>query len=246
MRNLKVNFDKMFGLRGVSLVLVGGLLVGGLTGCSKKIDCNINGDHAHLYTNEEGMERYVAKEYEGYEGFTRQDEYVPLTEDEVALYKFLDKKDLVSLNDNLEFLLAQQEQNHDYIEYRYSYRKKVTRMVGKVPMKKIVTRYSWTADPNHPDLTGETRVCHYVYQGFNVYKDDRGRYVAIPSEEVDDTNQLIGKYAYVKVCYCKIVDLNTGLVVNYEDGQEESYDAVKQSAVTNEIQGKPKVLAKTY
>lgn len=245
MRNFHLNIDKMFRLRGVSLVLVATVLATGLAGCGKKADCNVEGSHAHLYTNEDGMERYVAKEYESYEGFERHDESIPLTEEEATLYKFLDKKDLVSLDDNLEFLLAQQEQNKDYVEYRYSYRKRVTRLVGKTPMRMTVTRYSWTSNPNHPDLTGETRNCHYVYQGFNVYKDDRGKYVVIPSEEVDDINKLVGEYAYVKVGYYKVINLDNHLEVDYEDGQEESYDAVEQS-YSADNEDKAKVLAKTY
>jgi len=247
LKNLKINLDKMIGLRGVSLAIVGSLLIGGLSGCAKKADCSVEGNHAHLYTSDEGYSTYYNKEYLTYDGYERQEEYIPLTEEEVDLYKFLDKKDLISLSDNLEVILAQQEQNQDYVEYRYSYKKRVTRMGGKVPVRRTVTRYSWTSDPNHSDLTGETRVCHYVYQACNVYKDEHGKYVVIPSEYVDDINDLVGEYTYVRKIYYKVINLENNLEVDYEDGQEESYDAVKQSNVadTVEYENGPK-LVKTY
>lgn len=46
----------------LSLSCVGLVLVGSLTGCGKKADCNGNGSHAHLYKNEKGYVRYIDKE----------------------------------------------------------------------------------------------------------------------------------------------------------------------------------------
>lgn len=251
MRKIDINFKKLIELRGVPLTLAATILVTGLSGCSKKAECDVDNEHAHLYINEGGYIAWYDKEYLEYDGYTRQDEYIPLDEDNSELIKFLDKKDLISLDDNLDVILSETEKNHDFVEYRYSYREKITRWVGKVPMKRWVTRYSWTRDANHDDLTGEVRTCHYVYQGCNVYKDDSNKYVVIPSDEVDDIKDLIGNYKYVRKNYYKVVSLNDGKEIDYEDGPNKSkehsdmYEATEQNIISDEFEGGPR-LVKTY
>lgn len=249
MKNLNMNLKKMMELRGIPLALAATVLVTGLTGCSEKVDCDVEGDHAHLYTSEEGYSAWYNKEYLEYDGYSRHDEYITLTKEDKELNKFLDKKDLIRLDDNLDVILSETENNNDYVEYRYSYKKWVTRLVGKVPMRRKVTRYAWTTDPNHAGLTGESRVCHYVYQGCNVYKDEYGKYVVVPSEEVDDIEDLVGRYEYVRKTYSKVVNLEDKKEVDYEDGPDENeiYDEVtKQSYTTSsEYESGPK-LVKTY
>ena len=83
--SLNVNVKKFLSLSGVVLVLVGSL-----SGCGKKADCNVNGSHAHLYKNEKGYVRYIDKEYLTYEGYARNEEYKDIEGSE-ELYKFLDK-----------------------------------------------------------------------------------------------------------------------------------------------------------
>jgi len=122
--------------------------------------------------------------------------------------------------------------NKDYIEYRYSYRKTIRRKVGKVWTHRRVTRYSWTSDPNHSNLTGETRLCHYVYQACNVYIDEHGKYVVIPSEEVDDIRDLVGEYTYVRKVYYKIINLENNLELDYEDGPDCDEELKNEEAVT--------------
>lgn len=242
MKNFNLNLKKMVKLRGVPLALAATVLATSLTGCGKKAECDVEGDHAHLYTNEEGYEAYYNKEYLTYDGYERQEEYIPLTEEEVSLYKFLDKKDLISLDDNLDTILAQQEQNQDYVEYRYSYRKTIRRKVGKVWTHRVVTRYSWTSDPNHENLTGETRLCHYLYQACNVYKDEYGKYVVIPSEEVDDISELVGNYTYVKKVFYKVVNIENNLELDYEDGQDPKDEVSKSDTLEQGYTAKSNVV----
>ena len=245
MRNLKINLGEFIGRRGVALVLAGTMLAG-LTGCGKKAECEVEGDHAHLYTSEEGYSAWYDKEYLVYDGYNRQDEYVPLTKEEKELNKFLDKKDLIRLDENLDTILSDTENNHDYVEYRYRYKKWVTRMMGKIPRRVRVTRYAWTTDPNHAGLTGESRVCHYVYQGCNVYKDEYGKYVVVPSDEVDDIGELVGSYEYVRKTYSKVVNLEDKKEVDYEDGPDENelYDDVAEQSYTtsSEHESGPKLV----
>ena len=244
------NYKKMLQLRGIPLVLAGTVLFTGLTGCSKRAECEVDGDHAHLYTSEEGYRAWYNEEYLEYGGYNRNDEYISLDDEEVKLNKFLAKKDLIRLDENLDTILSKTEDNQDYVEYRYSYKKRVLRPIGKSLMYMTVTRYSWTSDPNHSGLTGETRNCHYVYQGCNVYKDEHGDYVVIPSEEVDDVKDLIGKYEYVRKEYSKVIDLESGEEVNYEDGPEDENELEEENNATNQsyeskIEVGPK-LVKTY
>lgn len=118
--SLKLNLKKFLSLRGVALALVFTTTATCLAGCGKKAECNIDGSHAHLYTNEEGYIRYIDKEYLRYEGYDRSDEYVSIEGSE-DLYRFLDKKNLMKIEDNLDLILAAQEENVDYVEYRYKY-----------------------------------------------------------------------------------------------------------------------------
>lgn len=200
----------------------------GTTGCGKKADCNIEDPHAHLYTNEEGYTRYINKEYIKYEGYIRSDDYINI-EGQEELYKFLDKKNILKIEDNLDVILSKQEQNQDYIEYRYSYTYyqpishsyTVNKSTYIYYTYKPMTRYSWTSDPNHRNLTGEQRLCHYVYTAYKIDKNEKGKYVLIPSNEVDNIKEVMDEYPYIKEKYYKIVNPKNGYDLDYEDGQEE-------------------------
>lgn len=219
---VKVNVKKFLSLSGVVLVLVGSL-----TACGKKAECNITGNHAHLFKNEKGYIRYIDKEYLTYEGYTRYEDYQNIDGQE-ELYKFLDKKDLMRIDDNLDLLLAIQDTNKNYTEYRYKYTYMQpiphTMRVGKVTTTYFTyiphTRYSWTSDPNHSRLTGETRLCHHVYVAYKIEKDEKGKYVLIPSPQVDDITTVMEEYPYISNKYCKIVTMD-GLEADYEDGKQE-------------------------
>lgn len=225
--NFKFNLEKLVNMRGLALVLVAATCTTSLAGCGKKADCNIDGSHAHLYTNEQGYIRYIDKEYLTYEGYNRNDEYISI-EGEENLYKFLDKKDLMRIDDNLEVIQHIQESNEDYTEYRYKYTYLQpiphTMRVGKTTTTYFTyvsrTRYSWTSDPNHSKLTGETRLCHYTYVAYKVEKDEKGKYVLIPSENVDDLTTIMNEYPYINKNYVKVVT-EDGLEADYEDGKQE-------------------------
>ena len=258
---VKVNVKKFLSLSGVVLVLVGSL-----TACGKKADCNVTGNHVHLYKNEKGYVRYIDKEYLSYEGYSRYEEYKYI-EGQEDLYKFLDKKDLMRIDDNIDLLLAVQNTNKDYTEYRYkyTYMQPIPHVISNGKTTSVFytyiaqTRYSWTSDPNHSRLTGETRLCHHVYVAYKIEKDEKGKYVLIPSPQVDDITTVMDEYPYINKKYCKIVTLD-GKEVDYEDGKQEDmsdedkgraeeYDAtqeeptVEQQSYTEE---KGKSLVKRY
>ena len=223
--NLKFNKDLINRLKSFSLALV---LVTpfSLTGC-KKAECDVRESHAHVYVNDEGYVRYINKERLKYEGYTRNDSYIYIDGQE-DFYKFLDKKNLMRIDENLEIINQTQEKQVDFIEYRYKYTYMQpiphTRKVGNTTTTYYTysarTRYSWTSNPNHSRLTGETRLCHYVYIAYKVEKNDKGKYVLIPSDYVEDLNDIKDKYQYVKETYYKIVT-SDGKEVDYEDGKQE-------------------------
>lgn len=213
-----------------------------LSGCGKKAECDIQGDHAHLYTNETGYVRYIDKEYLSYEGYERSDEYVPISADEVDLYKFEDKRNLLKIEENAEVIEMVQNQNQDYIEYRYAYTylMPIPHYVSTGKTRTVfftyipTTHYSWTIDANHSRLTGEQRRCHHVYQACNVVKDEKGKYVIVPSEYVDNLFDLNGEYTYIMEKFCKVVDAEYGYDLDYEDGVEDDPDLVQEEEVTEE------------
>ncbi|MBP3634841.1 MAG: hypothetical protein J6J17_00060 [Bacilli bacterium] len=213
-------------------------LVTSLTGCGKKADCEIKEDHAHLYTNDEGYCRYIMdKEYLKYEGYERNDDYILITEDEKSLYKFFDKNNLLLIEDNIDTILQNQAENKDYIEYRYSYiyNQPIPNymLIGKETYLYYTyittTMYSWTRDANHANLTGEQRKCHYVYTAYKIEKDENGKFVLIPSEPVDDIRKVMEEYPYIKEKYYKIVDLENGYDLDYEEGPEEELEKIEDN-----------------
>lgn len=203
------------------------LTLAGATGCGKKADCDIEEAHVHLYTNEEGYTRYINKEYIKYDGYTRSDDYIEIGGKE-DLYKFLDKNNLLRIEDNLDIILDKQKENTDYIEYRYSYTyyNPISHYtyIGDTFILYYtyipIPSYSWTSNKSHINLTGEQRLCHYVYTAYKIGKDDKGNYVLIPSEQVDDITEIMDEYPYIKEKYYKTVDSN-GYDLDYEDGPEE-------------------------
>lgn len=233
---IKINYDKLKTLKGVALALV---LVSplALTGCGKKAECDVEERHAHMYRSNLGYVRYVEDEHLKHEDYDRYDQYINI-EGQEELYKFLDKKDLMRIDDNLELIKGVQDNNVDYTEYRYKYTFMQpiphTMRVGKVTTTYFTyiphTRYSWTSNPNHSRLTGETRTCHYVYYAYKVEKNEKGKYEIIPSPYTDDLTTIMDEYPYIGKNYYTIVT-SDGKAADYEDGkQEDMSDVEKQRA----------------
>ena len=71
-----------------------------LSGCAKKMDCDIETEHAHKYVSEEGYFMYKDSEYETKDDMTWTDETIALNSE----IETLDKFDLLKIDDNLEAL----------------------------------------------------------------------------------------------------------------------------------------------
>lgn len=216
-----------------------------MSGCAKKVDCDVKVPHQHRYVNSEGFERYISSEYEEKSGYKRTDDYISYTLDNKKIVGFIEKNGLMRLNDNIELINLLAKNQNDYMEYRYSY----TYMqpiphytkIGKVTTVTYtyvpVTRYSWTSDPNHGRLTGETRICHYKYYGYKIVVNEKGKYELIKSELVDDINTIINEYPYIKAKYYIVVNYDNNQVIDYEDGVEEEYsqEELEETGPTREL-----------
>lgn len=184
----------------------------GLTGCAKKSDCDLKELHLHRY-EKDGIIRYLSREELEYQGYEWTDDILYMNYGEETLWNFEQKEGLIKIADNEEYLQEQQSNNHDYIEYRYSYDYLLpishTMTVGDttttyftyIPM----TDYSWTTNPEHSQLTGETRLCHHVYTAYKIVKNEEGNYIAIESPQVDDILSIKDEYPYFKENYTTII-----------------------------------------
>jgi len=230
MRNLKLNLRKFLALAGATIVLISS------AGCSKKADCDVPNRHAHRYVNEEGYTRYYDSERISYRGYERQEDYVELTKSDEHFLEFLNKSNLLRIDDNVDVIRNAQEENQDYLEYRYAYTylqpipivhsngKSTTITYIFVPQ----THYSWTRDENHSRLTGETRLCHYVYTSYRIDIDEKGKYVLVPNPEQQDIISTSTEYPYICEDYYKIINLADGNEVDYEDMENDDIEHIEE------------------
>ena len=71
------------------------------SGCSKDVECEIKFDHAHKYTNSDGISKYILGEKDRVFSYQRQDEYKKL-DDELRV---VCNNSLCSISDNKEYFL---------------------------------------------------------------------------------------------------------------------------------------------
>lgn len=198
--------------------------------------CDVEESHAHYYVNDDNIGRYVVSEKSFIWGLNRLDDYILVNEEEKKLLEFINKKNLYSIADNKEAIDNITVNQVDFKEYRYSYHyivpspvtysdgKNVYVLYNYVPM----TGYSWTSDSSKEDLTGEERICHYVYYGYKLTKNDKGDYELEKSEPVDSIAELPENYDYIEEDFYNIVNLyNKDEIIDYEDGPEEEKASIK-------------------
>ena len=220
MKFLRTNFKKILAVLGMGCILMT------TSGCSKKAECNIETYHAHRYVNDKKMVRYIDQEYVSYEGYTREDEYIALDEADKKLYRYLDDRNLLRIDDNIELIQADQAENQNFMEYRYSYSSVIFLPIraGKtsivVPFRR--TRYNWTRDENHENLTGETRLCGYYYTSYKIEVDEYGKYVLIPCQDHEDIISHKDEFPYIKEDYYQVIDITNSQEASYEDVVEDT------------------------
>ena len=246
MKNLKLNIKKFLALSGISLVLVS------TAGCGKKADCDIKDYHAHKYVNNDGYCRYIDSEYLTYDGYERQDDYEYLNPIEKDYNKFLKSKRILRIEENIDAIQRAQEKNKDFLEYRYAYTYlmpvPIVHSTGKTSfityMYVPTTHYRWTSDPNHSRLTGETRVCHYVYASYKIEKNEKGKFVLIQGPENQDIISTRKDYPFIQEKYYKIIDLANGLDASYEDMENDDVANIEEEQQENDKTEQGKTLRK--
>ena len=203
-------------------VLAGLVIANMLTvsGCAKNMLCNISENHAHYYVDDEGFARYIpGKKTDNYyvekssvAGLNRTEDYVYVNEETAEILKFINKEGLFSIDANQQAISNIVDNQQDFIEYEYNYfyyRYEPVYIYSngtpKIAYYRAVPVYatSWTTDTNG-DLTGNERVCHYVYYGYKIIKNEKGKYEAVKSNPVDDLYELPGEYKYVKKEFCDV------------------------------------------
>lgn len=220
--------EKLLKIKGV--LLAGTLGISTLSGCSEQAVCEVNTSHIHMYVDDDGFITYFNDEHLNIEEFNRSADYVLIDDSQVELYNFIKMNRLIPIEDNIETIKNIEENNQDYLEYRYSYiyTIPIVHRVGKVTYTTLMPTigYSWTTNPEHSRLTGDTRICHYKYYGIHVYKNEKGKYVKEYSNYVDSIDDLDSRFTYIERGFYKIVNLANDLELDYEDGPEEEHRTI--------------------
>ena len=229
---------KQKGRRLKSLIASGILLtsVGLFSGCSvtigfaKNVECDIGGLHAHNYVSEDSFSKFIVSEKEYVGDYYRCEEYINVNDNIADLIDYENKKGLLRISSNKKTIENIMEGHNDFLEYRYSYTyyypMQTLMSDGKggtithttyIPME----GHSWTTDKNHSRLTGETRVLHYMYCGYKIEINEKGKYQLVKSNYVSSLDELPDDYIYVKEKFYKTFIKGTDKEADYEDGPEE-------------------------
>lgn len=221
-------------------IVIAGMLITSVflfSGCAKNVECHIEETHAHKYVSEQQLDKYVISEKEHIGSWGRLDDYILIDKKDEKLMDFINDNDLYIIQNNIDEIRQMASEKHDQTEYRYSYKQTILipqiRKVGKVTtvtqMPYVVTNYSWTTDANHPNLTGEQREVHHMYQGYKIEVNEKGEYEIIASSFVENIEDLLPEYPYVSSDFIKTVNANNyNIEVDYEDGPEQ--EAIELSA----------------
>ncbi len=187
--------------RVVPFVLISSML---LTGCGKKMECNLPARHVHQYkkniTNSITLTNYYDSEYEQVNGYNWQEDYIEITKTDEELYKVLNNRDLFDAKTNWDYLYYEMSCLHDWLEFYYEYDTTETTSYtdsdGNVHTETHTVHHSgWHTNPRDGDNTGDVRLNHHRYYAYRVvYKD--GKFQLERSRLVDDVRDVLEDYPY--------------------------------------------------
>lgn len=189
MKNLKIS------KRFVTAALTGTLITTGLSGCGKKMDCDIEYEHMHKYVSEEGFETYKEGEYEKNSDMFWTEKVIASNEQLEVISDF----DLIRIDENVEALEEATKNDLPYLEYEYRHTYYVSRKIGKSRIRVPHTVRRFTTDLEHGRLTGRARDVDYKYKGYKIGENKRGKTIIIESELVDDLVDIKDEYPYFKL-----------------------------------------------
>lgn len=201
------------------------------SGCAKNVKCDIPEMHAHNYVSSTMLDKYVVSEREQIGDWIRTDDYILVDKQNADIINFANKNNLYKISDNQNKIDSIVASKSDYVEYRYSYVEIEEVVLMNADNSHSVTylyndRNSWTPDSSRSHLTGEVRNVHHMYYGCKIVVNEKGKYEIIKSDLVEDLSELSSDYDYVSSDFCVKVDANNkNVILNYEDGPENSNDS---------------------
>ncbi len=148
-----------------------------LSACSKTMDCNINGEHIHVYVNDKGIERLIEGEKETISGYTWTEETLPLETE----YQIISDNGLCMVDSNM-----------DYIQEVASTLPESSREEFK---SEYVYGTYWGYGLGYNMTSGKYEYGYGLIQGYH-YED---RWVSIPLDEY--TSNLVRDLTYKIVLY---------------------------------------------
>lgn len=216
-------------------MLILGVIISSITILSAcNCEMGIEGDHVHRYISNTGFtlnvpacyssEQIVFENYSENESdwvyFKKTQDYECVTEDEYDLYELLYDNNLISIEENQEaleqYLLS--ANIAPFLQYEYSYNKILPGINGG---SFVTTRTDWTSDSNHPNLTGNQRICYPVYYGYNISKDEDGEYVLDKSKPYNSYEELKKDgYQYISFYLNDFINFS----LNYDETPENTHD----------------------
>ena len=196
-------------------------------------DCNERSYHLHKYVKD-GLVRYFPKEKLNYRGYKWTDEYVFVSRDEEELVNFEQRKGLIKIDDNIDYLNVERESKEDFVEYEYEYTETWTTMnpvtIGKTttyyPVFHEETREDWTDNPNHSDLTGLARTGHHMYVAYKVERNERGKLTLVESPQVENLMDIKDEYPYIKEDHI-VIDYTKFKLEEEKSKEEERNNVLK-------------------
>ncbi len=234
--NINKKKGKQTGKNTLRNIIIGGITLLSLitfSGCSKDVPCNIHEAHAHYYTDDI-FGRYIVSEKASVDGLDRSDKYVYVSKEDKELLKFINKNELFKISDNRDVIEDISSKLHDQLmyEYTYMYWTTVTHIHpngngGSSTSVDLEPRYGqkWIDDPNaNKNYTGKEVMCHYVYIGYKIVKNEKGKYELIKSDYVENINDLPSGYDYIKRDFYRGVDSNNWNHVIVYGGDKDLID----------------------
>lgn len=175
--------------------LAGTITLTTLSGCNKKMDCDIDYHHMHKYISEEGFETYKDSEYETNCDMNWTKEITKPNKEQKEMAKF----DLLKIEDNKKALEKDTKNDLPYVVYEYKHRYSTPIRVGKITTYAWHTSYKLTTDANHSNLTGYVRDVSFKYRGYKIGKDEDGNLCIFSSGLVDNLLDIKEEYPYFKI-----------------------------------------------
>lgn len=192
-------------LKLVKTVLACTIVLASFTACeAKEVECNIAGEHLHLYVNEGSkLSRYIKSEKEYIGDLLRTDSYLPITEE----LKNIDINELYCISENIEYIQNQisshqpkrEEYSYEYVYGTYyGYGLGYNYSSGKYDYSYGLKTgyhwdYVWQEIPMNEYTTNKVRDTNYQFRLYKINEDG-----TISSQLFTSLDEVTEEYKYFK------------------------------------------------